>query len=290
MKRLLDYSIYVLSFIFFFSCNLSNEVSLDLPDPEPTIVVECYLEPGEPYRLLLTRNQAFFDDFPDDLAEYYDDISVDDAQISIFRNGTEIALPNQESFDFDFFKIFNYTSSEIVPYDTISEFELSIRLTDGTHITSSTTILPYVTIDSVIVETRLEREDGMDSVPKSRILTYVTDDPSTKNYLRRMLHWNSLDSVPEQDFTTRDDILENSQYVFGTGYFYNAGDTMFNTIFHISREYYDYQNSIFASIEANFNPFAPPGLVESNVESDGQNAIGIFTGLTYVRDTTIIDN
>lgn len=290
MKKFVTYITWSLIVLFVSACNLSKEVEIDLPDPEPTVVVECYLEPGEPYRLLISKNQAYFDDFPDDVVEYYEDVLLGDAEVSIYRNGVEIAVPNVLTIDPDFFKVFNYTSSEIVPYDTLSEFELQIKLDDGTEITGMTTILPRVNIDSVVVQTRLEQEDGMDSVPKSRILTYLTDDPNQTNYLRRMLHWNSLDSVPEQDFTTRDDILENSTYVFGTGYFYNTGDTMYNTIFHISREYYDYQNSIFASIDANFNPFASPGLVESNLSTTGQKVIGIFTGLSYVRDTTIIMN
>ena len=36
-------------------CNLEKEVDIKLPETQERIVVECYLEPGAPINLLLTR-------------------------------------------------------------------------------------------------------------------------------------------------------------------------------------------------------------------------------------------
>lgn len=276
------------------ACNLTQEVELDLPDTEERPVVECYLEPGEPYRLLLTRSAGYFDEFPTEPEEFVNDVLLEDAQVFIFQEDPEtgrelrIILENEVNIDLRYGKLYNYSSPEIVPGDTSYTYRLSIQLPNGERIGAQTRILPAVPIDSIVIEYPEDQElIEEDSLPKARVLTYLTDDPSQTNFYRRMYHWNSLDSIPEQDFVTRDDFVDNGTIVFGTGYDYEEGTIIYNTIFHISEEYYNYQNSIFASIAANENPFAPPGLIESNV-SGSANPIGIFTGLTYVQEVDVV--
>ena len=46
---------------FLASCNLTNDVNIELPAYDQQPVVECYLEPGKPFRLLLTKSYAYFD-------------------------------------------------------------------------------------------------------------------------------------------------------------------------------------------------------------------------------------
>jgi hypothetical protein len=269
------------------ACNLTQEIDLELPDAGGQPVVECYLEPGEPYRLLLSRSSAYFDDFPQDPQEFIEELLIDSAEVEIRRGSEIIVLENIASIDFDFSKLYNYSSSELVPYDTLSEFQLFILLPDGNNIEAKTVILPIVPIDSVVIEFPEEEVDP-DSIPKARALTYLSDDPDEVNFYRRMFHWNSLDSIPEQDFVTNDDFVDNGTLVFGTGFDYPVGDTLYNAIFHMTEDYYDYQASIFNSIAANANPFAPPGLIESNV-TGSSDPLGIFTGLSIYRDTTIVE-
>lgn len=278
--------IFLLLVLMAAACDLTQEVELDLPNAGGQPVVECYLEPGEPYRLLLSSSSAYFDDFPQDPEDFIDQILIDSAEIEIRRGAETIRLENVPNIDFDFSKIYNYSSTELVPYDTLSEFELFILMPDGSSIEANTVILPVVPIDSVVIEFPEEEVDP-DSIPKARALTYLTDDPGQSNYFRRMYHWNSLDSIPEQDFVTNDDFVDDGTLVFGTGFDYPVGDTLYNTIFHMTEDYYNYQASIFNSIAANANPFAPPGLIESNVRGSS-DPLGIFTGLSIYRDTSII--
>ncbi|HKK89389.1 MAG TPA: DUF4249 family protein [Saprospiraceae bacterium] len=280
---------YIFAFLALLAaaCDLTQEIDLELPDAGGQPVVECYLEPGEPYRLLLTRSSAYFDDFPQDPQEFIDQILIDSAEIEIRRGAETIPLDNVANIDFDFSKLYNYSSTELVPYDTLSDFELFILLPDGSSIEASTMILPVVPIDSVVIEFPEEEVDP-DSIPKARALTYISDNPTQVNYYRRMYHWNSLDSIPEQDFVTSDDFVDNGTLVFGTGFDYPVGDTLYNSIFHMTEDYYNYQLSIFNSIAANANPFAPPGLIESNVRGSS-DPLGIFTGLSIYRDTTIVE-
>ncbi len=272
----------IVATLFFTACgNLEKEISLDLPVYESQLVVECYLEPGQPFTLALTKSAAYFDPFPTDELEFLESINVDSAEVVIRHNGEEYVLANQLYFNPLTNKIANYYNSKIVPSDFDNDFELTIKTKDGKTITATTRILPVVPIDSVVVEFDEERDT------LARALTYLTDNKNTEDYYRRMSHLNSLDSVPEQDFTTFDDFVDDGKIVFGSGYEYTVGDTVYNTIFHIERAYFEFWESTFNALNANGNPFGQPSGIISNVKGDG-NPIGIFTGLSYDRKMTII--
>jgi hypothetical protein len=269
---------------FFTACgNLEKEINLDLPDYEPQYVVECYLEPGQPFSLLLTKSTPYFQPFPDDLLNFVEAILVDSAQVTISHDGVDYVLDNAPTINPSTLKLYNYTNSELVPLEFDHDFTLKITTPDGQLLTAKTRLLPVVPIDSVVVEFD-EKRDTL-----ARCLTYLTDDPNTVDYYRRMIHQNSLlDSIPQQDFTTNDDYVDDRTLVFGTGYDFKEGDTIYNTIFHIDRAYFDFWNSTFNAINSNGNPFGQPSSIISNIHSDDGRAIGIFTGLTYDRVMTVV--
>jgi biopolymer transport protein ExbD len=270
-----------LTILMLAACNLEKEVDINLPGYEVQPVLECYLEPGKPYRLLLSTSNSYFDELPteDNLIEFLDKILVKNALIKIRVAGEEIALRNEITVDFESLKFYNYISDNIVPENFNDEFELLVVLADGREITAKTRILPIVPIDSVAVEFR-------DTL--ARTLIFVNDPMDQKNYYRRMLHFNSLvDSFPRQDFVTDDVFVENGRLAFGHGFELSRGDTVINTIFHLDRAYFDYLNSVRNSIIANGNPFLQPGVIITNLRGNA-NAIGIFTGLSYDRVFTVI--
>ncbi|TNE65531.1 MAG: DUF4249 domain-containing protein [Bacteroidetes bacterium] len=262
------------------ACNLEKEVDIVLPEYESQPVVECYLEPGKPFRLLLTRSYGFFDPLGLD-STFLNRTLVDDAIVTISYNGQTDTLYNQLSFEPSPLKIFNYTGLNTVPADPGMDYSLQITLPDGRSITGMTTMLPLVPIDSVVVEWS-ETADTL-----ARVLTYITDDRNTENFYRRMLNYGTLDSIPDQDFLANDRAATTELIAFGTGYELAEGDTVFNTLFHITPAYYDYIESVQLAVFGNQNPFAQPSPIKSNVAGDA-NPIGIFTCLVYDRDTTII--
>ncbi|MBK7936550.1 MAG: DUF4249 domain-containing protein [Lewinellaceae bacterium] len=265
----------------FVACNLSKEVDIELPEYERQPVVECYLEPGKPFRLLLTRSYSFFDPFGLD-SSFFQNTLLQDAVVTISYNGQTDTLFNTFSFDPSPLKLFNYTGLNIVPATPGIDYQLNINLPDNEgNITGNTIMLPLVPIDSVVVEF----SPDIDSI--ARALTYVTDDPAAKNYYRRLLHYNSLDSIPEQDFLADDRILTTTKLAFGTGYELREGDTVYNTVCHITKDYYDYYESVQLAVFGNINPFAQPSPIKSNVTGSG-NPLGIFTCLVYERDTAIV--
>lgn len=263
------------------ACNLEKEIEIELPDYSPKMVVECYLEPGKAYQLLLTRSTAYFSPFDTTTSGLLQDLLVTGAKVAISHAGNRYDLANRLVIDESAEKIYNYFSQAIVPADYIEPFELFIELPDGNTITGETKILPVVPIDSVVVQFE-EPEDTL-----ARVLTYFTDIPGERNYYRRMFHHYSLDSAVIQDFTLDDRVVEDA-VVFGTGYEFGVGDTVFNTLFHIDRPYYDFLESINNAVLSNGNPFGQPSPINSSLGGTARS-IGIFTGLSYTRRMTIIE-
>ncbi len=264
----------------FGACNLEKEIDLVLPEYDSQPVVECYVEPGKPFRLLLTRSYSFFDPFGLD-STFLSRTLIEGAFVTIAYADRVDTLANTLSIDFPPLKVFNYVGKHVAPETPGVEYRLRIVLPDGKEIEGRTVMLPKVLIDSIRVEWNSERDT------LARILTYITDDPTTENFYRRLLNYSTLDSLPDQDFLATDRIAQTEVIAFGTAYELRQGDTVFNTIFHIPRDYYDYLESVQLAVFGNQNPFAQPARIKSNV-SGSANPMGIFTCLVYDRDTTII--
>lgn len=280
MKINILYKIAPFFLLAFQACNLTRDVDIELPEYERQPVVECYLEPGKPYRLLLTRSYAFFDEFGLD-SNFLQNTLLDGAVVTISHDGETDTLSNFLYPELHPFKIYNYFSPKLVPSTPGARFDLNILLPDGRSIQGQTIMLPVVPIDSVVVQWNPEKDT------LARVLTYITDDLNSQNYYRRLLNYSSLDSLPDQDFIFSDRSSQESTIAFGTGYDLHEGDTIFNTIFHITPEYYNYIESYQLAVIGNLNPFAQPSPIKSNVSGTG-NPLGIFTCLAYDRDTTII--
>lgn len=266
--------------------HLEKEIDLELPTYQSQYVVECYLEPGQNFRLALSRSVPYFEPFPENPANFVQSILVDSAEVSISHAGKEYVLKNEIDLAYliSAKKLYNYSSQEIVPADTNSDFFLKIKTPDGNLITAHTRLLPIVPIDSVVVEFD-EKKDTL-----ARTLVYLTDDPGLANYYRFLLHHNSLDSIPQQDFQVNDDFVDKGKLVFGTGFDFKEGDTIFNTAFHIDRAYFDFLESTFNAAGANGNPFGQPSAIISNLQSNaGVSVLGIFTGLSYDRVMTVVE-
>ncbi len=266
---------------FLAACNLTKDVDLDLPDYEGRPVVECYLEPGKPMRMLLTQSFGFFDQFDTSIVEFLDNATLDSALVQIEYKGEVFTLKNQYDFDLVNGRIYNYVNPALVPEDYDSDFKLNITLADGRTIAAQTRLLPVVPIDSIVVNWSPTRDS------LARVLTYLTDDRTKTNYYRRVLNYSSLDSVPDQDFIVRDNLNTTDIIAFGTGYELKEGDTVFNTVYHITEPHFNFIESFQLAIQANLNPFSQPSEIQSNL-SGTANALGIFTGLAFDRDTTII--
>jgi hypothetical protein len=252
------------------SCNLEKEIDLDLPPFEPQLVVECYLEPGKPYRLNLFKTASYFAPASDLLNSL-----VADATVIITYQGVADTLRPGIYTDADNFYI--YGSPTIVPHDFTNEFSLEIISKDGERLTATTTIAPPVRLDSVQVE-RTSFEDRV------LVITFAPDNANQKNFYRRMLYRTTTERTDSLkiDFAVDDNIVSNGQLVLGGPPAFDLGDTMISQFMEIREEFYDYIDSRERLESANGNPFGQPGALKSNINGNG---IGIFTGFTATLDT-----
>ncbi len=278
MKSINIYFLFLIAIVFA-SCNLEKEIELELPEYERQTVVECYLEPGLPFTLLLTKSDGFFSSFGDLDESFLTNLLEEGAEINIKYGNETVILANEFAFNPFTGKLFNYSSSEIVPEDFESEFSLEIKTADGELITSKTKIMPQTPIDSLLIQF----EPFADVDTAARVLTYTTDDVDVANFYRFILAVGEIPEV-EQDFVVDDELLESEISVFGTNYSFNPGDTITSTFIQISQDYYRFKNSVDNSVASNGNPFGQPGVISSNVEGE-KSPMGIFTG--FVRDTKV---
>ena len=67
----------------------TKDIVVDVPDPEPAIVVEGSIEPGRPPIVMLTKNSAFFGGIDvNDIASYF----INDAIITVWTNTDTVTL------------------------------------------------------------------------------------------------------------------------------------------------------------------------------------------------------
>ena len=258
------------------SCDLNQEIEIELPEYTPQITVECYVESGKPFNLLLTKSVGYFDPLVIDPQEYLEQILVNDATVSISAGNDKYELENGVFLDPASFKLNNYGRADALEFDPGTELALEIQLSDGTVLTSETTVLEPFEIDSVSIEFNEIQED------MARCLIFGDDNDPEINYVRRMLHDGSLDSLVI-DFVATDEFTEGDRFIFGSDYSFERGDTIINTLIHVNKEYYDFYQSVQGAAFVNGNPFGQPGQIISNIEGDG-NPIGIFTCISV--DTT----
>jgi hypothetical protein len=266
----------------FSACNLEKEVLIDLPDYAVQPVVECYLEPGQPPVMLLSKSSDFFAPFDTSIIQYAQNIVYQGATVVVRYDGNVDTLDNRIYFDFASGHLYNYVGRSAIPYAPNMRFELAITLPDGNTITSECVMPSRTEIDSVVVEWSPTRDS------LARILTYITDDKTQTNYWRRVLNFGSLaDSLADQDFLVRDNLNTTDKIAFGTAYETKEGDTVYNTIHSVTEDYLNFVESVQIAVVANINPFASPSTIKSNVRGTN-NPLGIFTPLVYDRDTTVV--
>lgn len=256
----------------FTACNLQNEVDLDLPEFESQLVVECYLEPGKPYRANVSRSTSFFAPTGDLLNSI-----TDDATVIITYQGISDTL--RFGLYVDGSNGYFYGSPTIVPTDYENEFFLEVIDSAGNRVTGSTKIMPPVELDSIQIEPLLADSSVT-------ILSFFPDNPTEANFYRSMqFRTRSITDSLKIDFIIDDEITNNGQVVIGGPPFFVEGDTLVSQLIQMDEAYFNFVDSRERLEASNGNPFGQPGTIISNLEG----GIGIFTGFTPTEKTFIIE-
>lgn len=270
-------TILVFGILSSMSCNLEKQIDIDLPNYDSEPFIECYLVPNQPFRLLITQTSSYFENLTLDNPLFSESFLLQGAQVSIFQGINKYELENKLIVDPNTEKIYNYSNSNSVEYNTIDSFYLEILLPNGDQITSASIFLDTVQFDSIVVQ--FDQNDSL-----ARTLTYFKDFPNETNFYRRVLTVGETFDEPIQDFVT-DDLFIDSVFVFGSGYVFNSGDTVFNSVFHLTEDYHNFLESVQQAIDGSGNPFGVPSPLQSNLLG---NAQGVFACISESKNKTII--
>lgn len=279
----------------FWSCE--KDISINLEEESPKLVVEATIENGQPPLVVLSKS-----------LDYFSTISPQALQNSFVR-GADVFVSNGDKTQ----KLKEYTTAIgagfSISYYTVDSSNLntaflgelntsySLRIvTNGEEYTASTTI-PQLTkrIDSVWWKPAPPQADSDQVV----IMIRVTDPQGFGDYIRYFTKRNSEPFLAPTN-STFDDL-----FVDGTTYevplergvdrnnaapadrerFFLRGDTVAMKLSNIDRETYRFWQTMEFSYASVGNPFSTPVKVQSNIKG---NALGYFGGYASQYRTVVV--
>ena len=264
--------VLVISVLALAACNnLQKDITIDLPPYEGEIVVECYLEHGKPYRLIITESVDYFGavDLP----------PIPQAKVVITHNGISEQLKFQPGFDSTTRKFYNYVGTTIVDSSVGGEYALRIEDEASNRlITGVDSFLPAPKLDTIEATFR-------DTDTSAFLLTKFQDvDPDKPNYYRIIINKDSLTGETTTEFSFEGRFKTGNQITIGTGYDFKDEDTVFVSVFHLDKPYYDFLETVEDARQGNGNPFAQPTVIQSTVEG----GLGVFTALSFFRRMYVV--
>ncbi|MBI4931973.1 MAG: DUF4249 family protein [Bacteroidetes bacterium] len=302
----------------FFHSSCQKEITVDLPDSKEKICVEGKIEPELPPYVILTKNMPYFGQTD---ANTLQNIFLHNA-IVIISNGTisdtlqeycsqslpDSLLPIVATFtgvDTASLQLFNYciyTTFNISLWGSIGKtYNLTVDY-NGKHLTSSTTILNPVPLDSTWSKYYKTSDEG-DSL--GFVFAHLTEPASEGNAYRWLAMRKGKDFSFQAPFGAvfDDKFVNNQSFDFAynrpipanqpipqdeldeVGY-YKAGDTVIVKFCIIDRAVFDFYRQMDVAISSQGNPFAAPTSVPSNVYPR-EEALGVWCGYGVFIDTVI---
>lgn len=253
------------------ACSMQQDIEVNLPAHTPIPFVECYLEPGVPARVLATQSVAFF--------EKLEVAPEDDLNVRLYRNGEEILLKDEYLVDSTHNNVFNYISSDTVHYDQTSQWELVVHKEEKEIARGEARFLPRPEIE------KINYTLGADSLIALEIK--IKDNPEEKNYYRVRIY--AKDEFPGSGFNVlyTDEIARGGTLTVHTGLTLRTPNNgLVVSVYHLEESYYTFLRSLQKAFDANYNPFAQPANVESNLQGE---AMGVFTAVSGVTELVYVD-
>jgi hypothetical protein len=255
------------------ACNFEKDITIDLPPHNSQFVVECYLEKGKPFRMLLTESSSYFDT----LAE----TTIKRATVVISDGRRRDTLKYNPMYDLEYSKLYNFRNLRNLLPDTQAIYTLEVTDEKGRKMTGATRFLPTPKIDSIRWVFRTP-SDPKDSAVSLRI--WVKDAPQVENYYRLIVNVDSLDGGSNLDISLQDKLFDGKSFPIGTSFRFKQNDTVNFRLYNIEKSYYDFLESVEDAQRSNGNPFVQPASAKSMV----QGGFGTFTTLSGTQRQVIL--
>lgn len=271
-------------------------ISFKPKNADTSLVVEAYIENGQPPMVLISRSLDYFSKIsPDILANSF----IRNAEV-IVSNGTrthklkEYGIPTGNGYTVYYYSIDSANLATAFVGEFNKAYSLKITV-DGKEYTANTTIPPLAkTVDSLWWKPAPANPDTTKVVVMSR----VKDPPGFGNYIRYFNKVNDSVFLPPPASVFDDQIIDgityeiemekgvdrNQKIDFENYSFFTRGDTITLKFTNIDKATFDFWRTMEFSYASIGNPFSSPTKVLGNVKG----ALGYFGGYAVQYRTLII--
>lgn len=266
--------IFIGSFLLIVILSCNKKVDIKLPDYEPELVVEMYLQQGKPLRCLLTQSLPY--------ANRTINSMVNDALV-VLSDGKNIdTLKYIETEDAETGRWYNYYNPARINADTTVIYTLTIKDEKNRTLSGSTSFYQRVVhIDSLQSRPAVNKKDSFS------VGVVIKDPPAEDNYYRflvtKKLNDFSVGSDPT-DISISDISFNGKSYSFFSEPNYKKNDTVLVRTYSLTKEHFNYLQSTAGARSSIFNPFAQTSQIKSNVTG----GLGIFTTIRFDQKRIVI--
>ena len=275
--------------MIFISCQ--KEINIKLPPYNPKVVIEGWIEPGQPAMVLVARNAAYFS--MTDSASLVN-LLVRNAIIKVSDGVQTDSLTL--GLDLRYFPPLVYKGQKIKG-ETGKSYTLSVTV-DGKTYSAVTSILKPIKLDSVWFKLDPPTQDTF-----GLIWAQFSDPPGVANYYRIFTQRLNKDKkfIPVEGSVNDDKLFDGKTFSFSirrgsnnlastqkdlnekSGKF-KIGDTVIIKACTIDKANYDFWRTTEQEMYSGGNPFGSPIPIISNIK----DALGVWGGYGPFFDTLII--
>jgi hypothetical protein len=279
------YLLFIFAVVLIFS-SCERNISFDLKDTEPKLVVEATIETGQGPIVYLTKSVSYYSKF--DLVTLANSF-VHHAEVYV-SNGRkthklkEYVAPLAGGINFYYYATDPSTPATIFTGELKKQYSLRI-VTEGKEYTA-TTMIPDTTKR---IDTLYGRPAPAGNLPDQwALMLKATDKPGLGDYIRYFTKRNHEPFYPGVNSAYDDQVIDGSTYEVqvergvdrtidhpeGWTYFF-AGDTVTLKLCTIDKATFDFWRTMEFAYDNLGNPFATPTKVLSNISG---GALGYFGG------------
>ena len=284
--------IYLLP-LFAMLAGCTKDITVDLPEANPKLVIEGGIEPGGIPWVIISKSVGYFD--PVDSTTLANNI-VTNATVIVSDGTTTDTLVL--TFDPNYIIPLVYKGSNVIG-QVGRTYTLSVTTPDGKSATSTTTIPTPLPLDSLwfLVEPEPSNQDSLGFV-----WAHMSDPAGLGNGYRwfaKRLHKDDV-FVPPFGSAFDDKFIDGKSFDFAytrgslpgssapddnnaERNYFKLGDTIVVKFCSIGQKEVDFFRTYEIEVSNNGNPFAAPGVIKSNIV----NGLGVWCGYGAALDTLV---